>query len=129
MAEGGFSDGSRVDVNCKGTLADQSSVSSAGVSQKKKRKTVVRKESAETQDYVSCQDTEVDDDKSLEDVGFVPSAVSDSGGWRKPIRVKHMCDKKCNEEGFKFMILQPSWWQKMTRRTRSTSPGTVVIAG
>ena len=51
---------------------------------------------------MSCQDMEVDSDKSLEEVGFVPSAVSDSAGWHEPLRVKHMCDKKCNKKSFKF---------------------------
>ena len=47
-------------------------------------KAVVRKESAETQDYESCQqiDMEVDENKSLEQLGFVPSAVSDSAVWQ-----------------------------------------------
>ena len=93
-----------------GWLVDQSSVSSAGASQKK-RKAVLRKESAETQeyesclqtqDYVSCQDMEEDDNKSLQAMDFVPSAVSDSAGWHEPLRVKYMSDKKCNEEGFKL---------------------------
>ena len=47
---------------------------------------------------MSCQDMEVDDDESLEEMGSVPSAVSDSAGWHEPLRVKHMCDK----ESFKF---------------------------
>ena len=63
----GPSDGSGVDVNCKGSLGDQSSVCSVGDSQKKGG-VVIRKESAETQEHVSCQDTEVDDDKNLEGV-------------------------------------------------------------
>ena len=33
---------------------------------------------------------------------FVPSAVSDWAGWHEPLRVKYMCDQKCNKEGFKF---------------------------
>ena len=35
----------------------------------KKRKAVVRKESAETQDYASCQSMEVDDNNSFEELG------------------------------------------------------------
>ena len=35
------------------------------------------------------------------EVDDVPSAVSDSAGWRETLRVKHMRDKKCDEEGFK----------------------------
>ena len=77
-------------VNCKGTLEDQSFVSGDGASQKK-RKAVIRKESSETKDYVSREDMEVESDKSLEVMGNVPSAVGE------PLRVKHMCDKKCNQ--------------------------------
>ena len=50
----------------------------------------------ETQDCVSYQDMEVDDDKRLEELGFVPSVVGE------PFRVKHMCDKKCKDMGFNF---------------------------
>ena len=86
-------------------------MSSAGVSQK--RKAATRKESAETRDHVSCQGMEVDD-KSLEDLGFVSSAVSDSAGWRELLRVKHVCDKKCTEERFKFydlaaIVVEEEW--------------------
>ena len=62
----------------------------------------MRKESAETQDYVSCQDTEVDNDKSKEEAGSARSAASDSAGRHDQLRVKHMCDKMCNEEGSNF---------------------------
>ena len=43
-----------------------------------KRMTVIRKELAETQEYGTClaKDMEVDSDKSLEEVGFVPSGVA-----------------------------------------------------
>ena len=51
---------------------------------------------------MSCQDMEVDDDKRLEELGFVPSAVGE------PLRVKHICDKKCNDMGFNFYDFQPS---------------------
>ena len=47
---------------------------------------MIRKESVETQDCESCQDMEEDDDKSLEEMGFVPSAVSDSARWRRALR-------------------------------------------
>ena len=57
-------------------------MSSAG-SRRKRGKEVIRKESAETQDYVSCQDVEVDNDKCVEEVSFVPNAVGN----------------KCNEKG------------------------------
>ena len=52
---------------------------------------MIRKESTETQEFVSGQDMEEGNDKSLEEMGFVPRAVGE------PLRVKHMCDKKCNE--------------------------------
>ena len=45
---------------------------------------------------VFCQDMETDDNKSLEELGFVPSAVGEL------IRVKHMCDQKCDEKGLMF---------------------------
>ena len=45
---------------------------------------------------------EVDDDKSMEEMGFVPSGVSDSAGWRELLRVKNTCGKKCEKESFKF---------------------------
>ena len=60
---------SAVGVNRQGWLGDQSSVRNAEASQKK-RKAVIRKESAERQDYVSCHDMEVDDDESVEDMVF-----------------------------------------------------------
>ena len=90
-------------VNRKGSLGDQSSMCSAGGLQQK-RKAFVRKESAETQDDESCQqnDVEVDEHNSLEELGFVPRAVSDSLAWRESLRVKYMRDKKCIKEGFKF---------------------------
>ena len=45
------------------------------------RKAVVRKEFAEPEEYMFCQDMEVDDNKSLEELGFGPSTVSVSAGW------------------------------------------------
>ena len=42
---------------------------------------MVRKEFAEPEEYMFCQDMEVDDDKSLEELGFGPSTVSDSAWW------------------------------------------------
>ena len=68
-------------------------MSSAGVSQKK------RKEFTQTQDNVSCQDMEVDNDKSLEEMGFVPTAVGEPSG------AKYMHDKKCKGEGVEFCDL------------------------
>ena len=66
-------DGSGVDVNCKCLLKNQCSSSSAEASQKK-RKAVTRKEVAKTQDNMSCQDMEADNDKSLEDVKEVETS-------------------------------------------------------
>ena len=88
-------------VERMGSLGDQSSMSSAGCSQKK-RKAAVRKESAETQEYESCQQngTEVDRDEGMEELSFVPSAVSDTAGW-------HERDKKCTKEGLKFSDTTP----------------------
>ena len=40
--------------------------------------------------------------KSLEEMSFVPRAVKASAGWHEPLRVKFLCDKKCNKEGFRF---------------------------
>ena len=97
-AEVGHSDVLEVDVNWKATRKDQSFECSVENSQKKKRG-ALRKETAETQDCVSCQDMEVDDNKSLEEMGFVPSAAGEL------LRVTHMCDKKGDERGFKFCEL------------------------
>ena len=48
---------------------------------------MIRKESAETQEYMLYHDREVVyDDKTLEEMGFVPSAVSDSAGWSEPLQ-------------------------------------------
>ena len=47
----------------------------------------------------------MDSGKRMEEMGFVPKAVSEPAGCREPLRVKHMCDKKCNEEGFNFCDL------------------------
>ena len=60
--------------------------------------------SRHTQEYESFQqnDMEVDKEEGMEELTFVPSAVSDSAGWHEPLRVKYMCDQKCNKEGFKF---------------------------
>ena len=57
---------------------------------------MIRKESAETQDHASCQDMEVDNDKSLEVMGFVPSAVSKSAGWHEPLRVTRSATKRAS---------------------------------
>ena len=83
---------SGVDVNCDGSFGDQSSVSSTRASQKKK-KAVVRKESADTQECESCHQNGMEGSRDES----MPTA-----GWRESFRVKYMCDKKCNKEGFKF---------------------------
>ena len=44
-------------------------------------------------------DIEVDENKSLEELGFVPSVVSDSPEWRDTLRVKFMCEKKFYDIG------------------------------
>ena len=61
----------------------------------------VRQESAETQEYESCQqkDMKVDTSENKEELSFVPSAVSDSPGWHEP---RFMCDRTCRKGGFKF---------------------------
>ena len=111
-APGGQSSKAEIDsgigVNRKSSLGDHSSMTSAGDLQKK-RKAVVQKEFADTQEYESRQqnDVEVDLNKSLEELSFVPSVVSDSARWRDSFRVKYMCDKKCNKEGFKFCDIAP----------------------
>ena len=70
-----------VGLNQRASLGDQSSVSSAGGAQKK-RKAVVRRVSADTQECESCQQNDVDVDK--EELSFVPSSVGTSAGWRTP---------------------------------------------
>ena len=58
-----------------------------------KRIAVIRVESVETQDQVS----EPQGPKGImEELRFIPSAVSE------PRLALHMCDNKCNKEGFKF---------------------------
>ena len=60
----------------------------------------MRVESAETQDYVSgLQGLEELGPAEIEELSFVPSAVSE------PRWVLHMCDNKCNHEGFRFYQL------------------------
>ena len=60
-----------VDVDRMGSLRDQSAMSIAGDSHKK-RKAAVRKESAETQEYKSCQqnDVEVHREQGMEELRF-----------------------------------------------------------
>ena len=66
-----------------------------------KRRAVIRKE----QEYVSAlplmnhlgQNTEAEDEKNMEELSFVPSAVSE------PRWTLHMCGKKCRAKGLKFV--------------------------
>ena len=71
-AEVGLSAVSRVDFGCVGTLEDRNFVSSARVPQKKEEEQSCGKNLRRTQDYVSRQEMEVGDNKSLEELGFVP---------------------------------------------------------
>ena len=75
-------------------------MSNAGGWQREK-KAAERKESAETQDYESCQQNGmgVDRDLDKEEMSFVPGAVSDSVGWHEP---RFMCDRHSGKDGFKF---------------------------
>ena len=99
-AEVGPSNVSEAGVGWKGTWEDQHlwySVAQTSLSKQKFRRTsVVRKESVETQDFVSCQDVELGVCKSLEELFLIPSAVGE------PLGVKHLCDGKCDGIGFKF---------------------------
>ena len=94
-AEAGHSDLLEVDVNWKGTWENQSSVCSLEDSQKKRR-AVMRRESAVPRDHVSGQDICEDDNKSSKELSFVPSA----GGW--PPRFDLVRDHKCSERRFRF---------------------------
>ena len=67
------------------------------ISAPQKKRVVAQNESGETQDYVSAppflkhrdQSLEEEDDVTLEELGFIASAV------REPRRAEHMCDKNC----------------------------------
>ena len=62
-----------------------------------KERTVIRAESAETQDYISGVQGLVElGQEEIEELSFVPSAVSE------PQWGLHTCDNRCREEGFKF---------------------------
>ena len=77
---------------------------------------VIRKESAETHDCVSCQD--------VEEMGFVPNAVAFRLGGTNPFRIKSMCDQKLKRRGLHLLwTLHPFCWKTMASRTRSTSAG------
>ena len=86
----------RVPLDQRTSIGDQRSV---GIElAEEKRKAVVRKESADTQEQESCQlnDMDVDMDEK-EELSFVPSAVSRTAGWHEP---KLVCDRQCREDGF-----------------------------
>ena len=68
-----FVDVSRDSIACMGMLEKQKFVRGAETPQTKK-KAIVREETLETQDCVSRQDMELDGDKKLEEIDFVPSA-------------------------------------------------------
>ena len=55
-------------------------------------------------EHESCQpkDMEVNTGEGMEELSFIPSAVTGSAGWRELLRTKYMCDKTCNTEGFSF---------------------------
>ena len=82
--------GERRPSGARGRFGDQGSVRSAGE---------VRKEWADTQEYESCQqnDMNVDVDENKEEVSFNPSAVSSSAGRHEP---KFVCDRQCREKEF-----------------------------
>ena len=69
---------------------------------RQRRRAVTRVESAETQDYVSappltsCMEQTMEDEEEMEELSFVPSAVSE------PRWALHICDNKCREKGFTF---------------------------
>ena len=94
---------SEVGVLKKDTEEDQRSIGQ-DMAPPQKRRAVIRVESAETQDYVSAhpltscmeQKMEAEDEKDMEELSFVPSAV------REPRWTLHMCDCQCGEEGFEF---------------------------
>ena len=86
----------RVPLDQRTSIGDQRSVGIGA--RRRKRKAVVRKESADTQEQESCQlnDMDVDMDEK-EELSFVPSAVSRTAGWHEP---KLVCDRQCREDGF-----------------------------
>ena len=61
------------------------------------------KESADTQEYGSCQQNDMDLDVDMNEnnceLSFNTSAVSRTAGWNEP---KFMCDRECRKECFKF---------------------------
>ena len=67
-----------------------------------KRRAATRVESAETRDYVSapplmsCMEQEAKDEKNMEELRFVPGAVSE------PRWALQMYEHKCRDKGFKF---------------------------
>ena len=68
-----------------------------------RRRAVVRKESADTQEDESCQqnDMEVDKDEGMEEFELHRERGERFGWVARTLRAKYMCDKS-NKEGFKF---------------------------
>ena len=85
------------------------------------RRAVKRAESAEAQHYVSAlpltshmdQMTKAEDEKNMEDLSFVPSAVSE------PRWALHMCDNRCREKDFKFIQIAPVVTEGRRRSTHN----------
>ena len=89
-----------VDSDWRATEGDQVSGCSAGGSQKK-RKAVLRRESADTQEYESCQRNDVDVDmcENKDELSFIPSAVVSSAGWCEHQFTR---DRQSRKKGFLY---------------------------
>ena len=78
-------------------MKSKSSKQHASKCSPKKRRAVIRVESEETQDCVLERRSYGDvSQEEVEEVGFVPSALSEPRG------VVHWCDNQCSEDGFRF---------------------------
>ena len=67
-----------------------------------------KQQSADTQEYESCQQNDVNESDQWDDMdvdmhekheGFIPRDVSNSADWREP---KVMCDWQCRKKSFKY---------------------------
>ena len=94
-------------------------LSSAEIPQKK-RTAVIQKEFAETQEYVSYQDTEVDDNKSLEELQVQWASLFGSCTCATRLATKRAPSP--NE-------LASIVTKRLVRRSRSSFTGTVMTAG
>ena len=123
----GTSGKSGVGVNRKSSPGDQNSMSSAR-GPEQKRKAVAQKESADKTQYESCQqnDIKLEENESCKELGFVQNAVGDAAGWREPLRVKNMCDKKCTQDGSTFHGIASILVEPPATRTRPSSEGTAT---